>query len=119
MKLYLLILSLLVTIPSFSQSKQYIDVDFNITNDVNKAKYFRIVQFKDSLYESKIYYMTGDIMMAGTYLDKDLEVENGYFEYYFANGNMESTGLYTNGVKVGYWKRWVFDGTKKEDRYYR
>ena len=119
MKFYLLILSLLITIPSFSQSKQYMDANFSVTDDVSKAKYFRLVQFKDSLYESKVYYLTGDIMMIGTYTDENLQIENGEFKYYFANANIESTGLYNNGLKIGYWKRWTFEGTKKEDRYYR
>ena len=56
--------------------------------------------------------------MSGTYVDPKLEIANGDFVYYYANGYKESQGRFKNGYKVGIWKRWNFEGVAKPDRYY-
>lgn len=103
-----------------SQSQvQYLDSYFAILPVAEKAKYTReVVPVNDSLYQVTIKYITGENMMIGTFADPKLEVQNGDFVYYYANGNKESEGRYKHGLKVGTWKRWSFDGLKKPDRYY-
>ncbi|HEY8404128.1 MAG TPA: TonB family protein [Flavobacteriales bacterium] len=98
---------------------QYLDASFNVISSANGAKYIREVEMvNDTLYNVVLKYMTGDVMMIGSYSDAKLETENGQFKYFYANGNPESEGHFKNGNKVGTWKRWSFDGTRKPDRYY-
>jgi TonB family protein len=56
--------------------------------------------------------------MTGIYADKDLQIGNGDFTYFYANGYKESEGRFKNGYKVGTWKRWNFEGKPKPDRFY-
>jgi TonB family protein len=98
---------------------EYLDGSFNVVSSTNTAKYIREVQMvNDTLYKVTLKYMTGETMMTGSYSDAKLETENGPFKYFYANGNPESEGRFKNGNKVGTWKRWSFDGTKKPDRFY-
>jgi len=61
---------------------------------------------------------TGILVMTGSYTDSTLDVENGYFYYFFANGNPESEGQFSGGIKTGIWKRWDWMGEPKKDRFY-
>ncbi len=98
---------------------QFLDTRFNIVSTSNEAKYTReLTVNNDSTCIVTVKYLTGVMMMIGSYTDLSLEVENGDFYYYYSNGNPESEGRFKQGIKVGVWKRWNFDGTKKPDRYY-
>lgn len=102
-----------------SAQTQYLDAYFNTVSSANVAKYTRDVTVNnDSTYQVVMKYVTGEIMMTGTFSDSNLEIQNGNFKYFYANGNAESEGRFKQGVKVGTWKRWSFDGSKKPDRYY-
>lgn len=98
---------------------QYLDIYFNVIPSADKAKYTRdVVIENDSTYLVMMKYISGETMMTGSYADSALLVPNGDFKYYYANGNNESEGRFKNGLKVGTWKRWSFDGVQKPDRYY-
>ncbi len=98
---------------------QYLDSYFNIVNSAEKAKYTRdVTVVNDTTFRVVLKYITGETMMTGTYADAALLIQNGDFKYYYANGNQESEGRFKRGIKVGTWKRWSFDNTKKPDRYY-
>ncbi|MBO4613777.1 MAG: toxin-antitoxin system YwqK family antitoxin [Bacteroidales bacterium] len=40
---------------------------------------------------------------------------NGYYKYYFANGNMHEDGFYKDGSRHGHWKIYTPDGTLEEE----
>lgn len=105
---------------SFAQSrKDYLDPQFNIIKDSVACKYVRSVYPQsDTVYNVEIKFRTGELMMTGSYKDAALNVANGDFRYYYANGVLESQGRYRNGNKVGIWKRWSYDGSPKPDRQY-
>jgi len=105
---------------SNAQSRvEYLDQYFNVMPSVEKAKYSRDVTMNaDSTYQVSVSYITGEKMMDGLFLDKALEIEQGAFKYFYANGNPESSGSFKNGQKIGIWKRWNFDGRVKPDRFY-
>jgi TonB family protein len=91
----------------------------NILPNADKAKYVRNVTINpDSSLSVVILYISGETKMLGTYVDLDLLVEHGDFKYFYANGKTESEGRFKQGLKVGVWKRWNFDGIAKPDRYY-
>jgi len=120
-KLFILIALIVLTTGAFAQTKtQLLDTQLNVTKNKAAAKYTRTVtSVNESLFEVKINFQTGELMMTGTYLDEALTVADGEFVYFFANGTKESQGLYANGTRVGSWQRWNFDGAQKPDRYYQ
>jgi len=120
-KLFILIALIVLTTGAFAQTKtQLLDAQLNVTKNKAAAKYTRTVtSVNESLFEVKINFQTGELMMTGTYLDEALTVADGEFVYFFANGTKESQGLYANGTRVGSWQRWNFDGVQKPDRYYQ
>lgn len=98
---------------------EFLDAQNRVIADSSKAKYTRnVVMASDSSYNVTVKHLTGEVAYTGVYLDHKLEVPNGDFEYFYANGYKESQGRFKNGYKVGSWKRWSFDGTPKPDRYY-
>jgi len=104
---------------SVNGQTQFLDAYFNVVPNQELAKYSRdVVVTNDTTYQIIMKYVTGEVMMTGTFADSKLEIQNGNFKYFYANGNPESEGRFKRGIKVGTWKRWSFDGTKKPDRYY-
>ena len=120
-KLFTLIALLVLTTSAFAQTTtQLLDAQLNVTKNKAIAKFTRtITKVNESLFEVKINFQTGELMMSGTYLDQALTIAQGEFVYFFANGTKESQGLYDAGQRVGAWQRWNFDGAQKPDRYYQ
>jgi TonB family protein len=99
--------------------REFLDPQHNVVRDSVTAKFIRIVEFKaDSLYHVTESYKSGQLSMSGAYLDKELAVAQGPFEFFFANGNKESEGSYKRGNKTGTWKRWDYKGNPKPDKFY-
>ena len=120
-KLFTLIALVVLTTSAFTQTTtQLLDAQLNVTKNKSVAKFTRsITKINESLFEVKINFQTGELMMSGTYLDETLALAHGEFVYFFANGIKESQGLYEAGQRVGAWQRWNFDGAQKSDRYYQ
>lgn len=123
MKLRLIFSAVVVLLSAvvFAQEKkQYLDPQLNVTLNESSAKFVRTIkQINDTVYDVKINFKTGELMMTGYYKDANLTTENGDFMYYYANGTVESQGKYRAGNKVGIWKRWNYDGQQKPDRIYQ
>jgi hypothetical protein len=120
-KLFTLIALLVLTASAYAQTTtQFLDAQLNVTKNKAAAKYIRsVTQVNESLFEVKINFQTGELMMTGTYIDEALTIPQGDFVYFFANGTKESQGVYLAGQRVGSWQRWNFDGAQKPDRYYQ
>lgn len=105
-----------------AQSKtEFLDPQFNTVADINlpQVKYVRTISTDSSgAFVVRVDFKSGENMMTGRYLDKDLTLEDGEFRYFYANGIVESQGRFRNGAKVGTWKRWNYDGRPKPDRFY-
>ena len=110
---------LVCALPSFAQV-QYLDKNRDVQANADGA-WFKSTSEMD---EAKVYHVevclisSDEVVMTGMYSDASLTTEEGYFEYYFANGTQESKGLYVDGAKYGDWKRWDWEGMEKADRYY-
>jgi TonB family protein len=111
---------ILLTNSSLAQSKiEYLDIQHHVIADSSKAKFVReTTMLQDSTYAVTIKYITGELFNTGHYKDVKLEIPDGDFVYYYANGYKESQGRFKDGYKVGTWKRWNFEGAQKPDRYY-
>ena len=57
----------------------------------------------------KQYFLNGELKLQGNYLNGKRE---GNQMYYFPNGNVYSSGLYKNDVKIGEWQYNNEEGVK-------
>ena len=87
--------------------------------DVDQHKYYRTaIPDQDGKFSVEVFYLSGNIKMRGTYLDPKLQTEEGFFQYFYQDGSIESQGNYVKGQKTGTWQRFQADGTRKIDHYY-
>ena len=77
-----------------------------------------MVQNLDTAYFAQVKTKDGRLKMEGHYKDPELKTEHGKFTYFYANGNVESTGNYTMGAKSGLWLRYHADGRPKAEKLY-
>jgi len=90
----------------------YLNANWEITKDKAEAQYFRIIEKVDRRQVLvKDYYISGQIQMKGTYSNKNMNYRNGYFTFYFENGNIDTEGPYSNNSRAGLWKYYREDGT--------
>jgi TonB family protein len=98
----------------------YIDARFNRVESAEESHYTREVQFNSETqrYDVRVYYPGKELKMVGQYMDEALQLAEGEFSYYYRNGQLESQGMYSSGVKYGSWKRYEWDGSLKPEKHY-
>ena len=70
------------------------------------------------MYAVEVTYADGRPRMKGSYLDSALNIPDGPFTYYYADGQVESNGAYDHGYKSGTWKCFTAEGDARADRIY-
>jgi hypothetical protein len=87
----------------------------------SEAVYYRNITATAEGYGGTVCWMNGTVRMTGFFTSSSNEelVKHGNFVFYYDNGNVESSGYYEHGIKVGSWKRFTSDGTARTDRYYK
>lgn len=82
-----------------------------------EAKYYRLTELVDGVYQIRDFYTNGVLQMEASATSIEPEIFNGACSYYHPNGNLESTGVYYNGHRVGIWKSYNAKGrlTNKYD----
>ena len=128
MKLIISYLALFVSITAFAgtpgspegdDGEFFMNSYLEIVNKEKDAFYKCEIVDQDELgYHVKAYFLTGELKMEGTFTDKDLELKEGQFTYYYQNGQVESAGEYREGAKFGLWKRFDFEGNEKPEKIY-
>jgi hypothetical protein len=84
-----------------------------------KATYYRVANGRQGqLYAGAIHTMDGKLKAKGTYRDEALTIEHGMFEFYHANGEVESRGEYQHGRKSGVWERYTSAGVPLAEKIY-
>ncbi|MDZ4823138.1 MAG: hypothetical protein SH856_06740 [Flavobacteriales bacterium] len=98
----------------------YLDKDYIVLEGTEGACYKCTIQADPAnLYHLEIYdFWGGHLVMSGSYSDAMLENEEGLFQYFFTNGIKKAEGQYSNGMKIGDWKRWDWWGVPKVDYSY-
>jgi len=102
MKRFSLIIScLLIGCYCFSQDTTFFDSNWKKVSRVN-ASYFSILKKQDNKWQKTDYFAkTRQIQMRGTLSAINPEVKDGYFEWFFANGQLKHKGNYINGEETG------------------
>jgi hypothetical protein len=100
--------------------KDKVGADLNTAADPKSAKIYdrTVTMAPNGMYDVEVRDDNGGIRMTGTYADADLKVAEGEFTFYYSNGNIESKGMYANGMKTGTWLRYDMDGSAKAERNY-
>jgi len=98
---------------------QYLDAAFKQVFSSEESAYTRsVVQNEHNLFDVKVFYPGEQLKMKGHYTDAELLLAEGEFSYFYRNGQLESEGMCSGGVKYGTWKRFEWDGTPRADKYY-
>ncbi|MDB5132954.1 MAG: Gram-negative bacterial tonB protein [Mucilaginibacter sp.] len=111
--------------------KTFLDEKGNAVDQPKADSYIIVKQLADTVWLMKQYDMRDTIMTSGTYKDKNLQVPDGKFVYYYkldpkiygpnykvksakdTLNRIKTDGVYKNGLKDGYWIDY-FDGRQKE-----
>ncbi len=110
---YTLTLILLLLLYSQSNAQKdttvlYLDSSFHTTARDNAA-YGKVIVHKDKMYLVAMVDMAdGSKVFNGSYLDKQLTVSEGLFNFYTHNV-LTMRGIYHQGRQVGVWKKWGID----------
>jgi antitoxin component YwqK of YwqJK toxin-antitoxin module len=112
-----------ISIQGWTQSYStvnYLDSQFRVVEKKKEASFERnLTHLGDSLYLAVIQDNQGNFKSEGAYVfTNDRFVENGEFIFYHLNGQIESRGYYSLGVKTGEWERYMSNGAPKASRYY-
>lgn len=99
------------------------DIYLNATMEVihkkrNAAYYCELVEKTDKGFHYKAYFMSGELKMDGWYADREMQVAQGKFTYYYRSGKVESEGECKEGMKVGVWNRYDRNGEAKPEKVY-
>ncbi len=122
LKLFALVLSLGIATQSFvigDDKDIYLDARMEVVKNKKNATYIcKMEEASDQGYLFRAYYITGEVKMAGTYVDEEMETPHGEFTYYYQSGQIESNGQFREGQKYGIWQRFDEDGTEKPEKVY-
>ena len=121
MKINLILILLFFCTKSFAQkTEKYYDVFWKeCTADM--ARFYSTVDKTDSGYTRVDYYLNNGIkpQMIGKYKDENCKIKDGYFIYYFPNGNIDSYVKYINGEKEGLYISFHYNGMMKDSTIFK
>jgi antitoxin component YwqK of YwqJK toxin-antitoxin module len=107
---------------SFAQKTYtyYLDGLFKIVNK-KKAVFICKGERIDTSFVVNCYHIRGnDLLATASFKDSLLGNLHGKFtNYYYAGGNVQTSGNYINGVKQGTWQRWDDEKQKTDSCVYR
>ena len=84
------------------------------------ARFLRITKRTDSGWYCADYFVsTKKLQMTGFYEDSLYKIKNGAFSYYYANGNIKSTGRYLHNKKNGVWLSYYHNGMMEDSSTYK
>ena len=104
--------------------KQYVDHDGKPVNEKYAAYYLETYKIKDAdtYWQRKLYYndtMPAAIASVGRCRDREGQIKEGSFVFYYKNGMKMSEGDYVNNSKEGEWEEWAQKGNLKALNHYR
>jgi periplasmic protein TonB len=114
MKKIFVVISIFIFIGFEASSKDSVAVYFDSNWDKcnkKKASFFRVSKKVEGKYVVTDYFITGEIQMTGTYLDKKWIQNEGMFCNYFKNGNLASRFTYKDNLYHGHFEAFREDGS--------
>jgi len=120
MKTPFLILCTLLTLAAKTQtSEKFYDYKWKLTTNPAKARFYSIIEKKDSLWQRSDYYVyEKKLQMKGTYKDSAAKIKHGEFTSYYPDGYLQSQGSYINNKANGLWVDYYANGSMKDSSNY-
>jgi len=117
------LLAIVVTISCFISQAQKIekfyDADGKLTTDLQKARYFSVIENKKGLWQEQCFYVyEKTIRSTGSYVDSSLKTKQGDFIWFYPNGDLERKGRFENGEQVGTWVSFHHNGIMRDSAFY-
>lgn len=99
---------------------KYMNAQFLPAADLLAASYLAKICFRspESVFVKVFRVKSKTLVAEGEYTNEKFDTPNGYFKYYYPNGNLESEGAFENGIKIGTWKRYTLDGDDRPPLFY-
>ncbi len=109
---------LLLSVFSFSQNIKtiYYDAEWKVINNKKNATYYRNIEpySKDKThFLVKDFYITGEKQMEAILSSIEPEINDGYSNFYYKNGQQNTARNYINGKENGVYKEWYSNGQLK------
>jgi TonB family protein len=89
----------------------FYDQNWKELKKIENASFYRKFFKSDKIYVANDYYKNGNIQMTGIYTNKKGTLREGFFKYFFENGNVKSEGNYIKNEHNGNWKNYLENGT--------
>jgi len=84
--------------------ERYYDYAWKPTTDLGRARYFTLIEKKDSVWERHDYFFQErKLQMSGFYKDEENKIAHGLFHYFHPNGMLQGKGNFVNGKREGLW----------------
>ena len=113
----IILMSVLHTVVAQDTLIQYFDLRWNRVQKQNASFYRKAFKNDKKTWTVIDYYIDGQLQMSGTYKSGKFKKKEGYFVYFFKNGQKSSEGEYNNDHNIGHWTRWHDTGELKMTRY--
>lgn len=114
---------LLFLIPFSGRSQKierYYDYAWRPTEDPGRARYFALIERKDSVWMRQDFYLRErKLQMSGTYRDQECKIPHGQFHYFHPNGTLDAKGVYAEGKKEGIWVNYHENGMMQDSAFFR
>lgn len=103
--------------PETFRAYDLVGPDMRPTKDLSVAMQRSVSRTAEG-YAVRVVDVDGVLRMTGLYADAALTTQHGPFSFFHANGQLESTGNYVNGLKKGVWMRYDVQGKPLAERVY-
>lgn len=114
----LLVLSIITFTLNAQKITKYFDYNWKQC-DLQSARYVTYIEWKDSVWQRDDYFIIErKLQMRGFYSDSTTKVPNGKFYYFHPNGKVKSLGKYLYGKKDGVWRSYYADGLMEDSTFY-
>jgi antitoxin component YwqK of YwqJK toxin-antitoxin module len=122
-KLFFLIITAFLNFQNiFSQNfiEKFYDENQKETFSSHGARFYSITKKTDLGWQTSKYLLTiNKLEMSGLYEDKENNIKNGTFYWYFPDGNIKTTGKYVHNIKEGTWLQFYSNGSLQDSFNYK
>lgn len=104
--------------------RKYFTSEWKETSQIDSAVFYREITYTengkiDTTQKVIDYYISGVKQFEGYLVSENPDIKNKECVFYYPNGNIETSGSYEDGYKIGIWKDYYKNGEIKRIYYWR
>lgn len=117
---FCLILSWITGLITAQTIQKYYDFNWKET-DIAHARFFAVIKYTDSGWVRNDFFLNEkqSTQMMGKYADSGSKIKNGFFYYFYPDGNIKQVGKYLNDKKEGLWLSFHQNGMMSDSSEYK